>query len=317
MVAQTDQTCYDLDSAISAASLTATILPLPLARESTHTGGPVDVQQFSVGKFTEIYACLSGLDSVLAVPMDRQSLQLYINNIPRMEQECNQLGLKASASQAARIMGMWAQMIPCADIRNSVKELRSRIVDELFGVCFYYVLPNKASMLAEGRTYVDPFHRQTDLKSAHDYFGKEILQRFPAIAIDLNECIKCYVYECLPACVFHLMRATEIGIPKVARLCAIADAKPSWGAVLERAERLTQKTKFDDLPEALKPHIDFLRSIVADMRSLQRAWRNKVTHVEDRLTPASSEVDMQDVHEILVATHSFLRHLAEGLPPWC
>jgi len=100
---------------------------------------------FRLENFTEIYGCLSGLDSVLAVPMDRQSLQLYISNTPRMEQECNQLSLKASALQAARIMGMGEPRIPCGDIRNSVKELRSRIVDELFSVCFYYVLPNRAA----------------------------------------------------------------------------------------------------------------------------------------------------------------------------
>jgi len=113
------------------------------------------------------------------------------------------------------------------------------------------------------------------------------------------------------------MRATEIAVPRIAKLCGIEAPKPSWGSVLDKAEKYTQRVKYEELPEGLKPHIEFLRTIVADMRSMQRAWRNKVIHVEDKLIVASGEFAFPIAHSIFMSTRTFLRDLAENLPDWC
>jgi hypothetical protein len=278
-----------------------------------------DVLNFEAGRFMEYLAAIRYMESILQTgPIDRQQIGLYMGNVDAIYRECEKLGLNASAIQARRVFVLWNQGQPIDSARENTRHLLRQISDDMLGVCFYYILPDKAPYLH--RDPIMPLSarpQQIRLKMAYEYFGGDIVKRFPAIERDLREALNCCVYECRPACVFHLMRATEIGIPKIAKLCCNKDSKPSWGAALDQAERLTQKTKFDDLPRDTKPHIDFLREVVADMRSLQRAWRNKVMHVEDKLMPVGSDFDPQDVHDILAATHSFLRRLAEGLPDWC
>lgn len=275
--------------------------------------------EFSAGYFISLTSVLHHIENVVLLSeRDPDRLKLWFNNIPNLINQCDKLGLDASSAKAHSVWAQWQQRVAVPILQESLRELSSRIQDELFSVCFYYVLPNKADYLTrDPRSIGSGYPSSTRLKRSDEYFGQEVVSRFLSTETDLREAIRCYVFECLPACVFHLMRATEIGIPKVARLCGIKDPKPSWGAVLTRAEKLTQDTKYEDLPVLAQPHIEFLRMVVADMRSLQRAWRNKVTHVEDRLIAATATMDIQDVHEIFVATRSFLRRLAEGLPSWC
>ncbi|MFN0102932.1 MAG: hypothetical protein ACKV2U_12680 [Bryobacteraceae bacterium] len=278
-----------------------------------------DLLTFCAGDFVDLMQALNRLERFLSYPnshnKSRQELQLYINNLIRIESECEQIGLSASAMQAVRAKVHWDQNFPDHEVAQHIRELLSRVRDELSGVCFYAVLPNKESViLRQARLPKLARPPNARLRLPFEYFGGKITRQFPAIHTDLREAIKCYAFECFPACVYHLMRATEIGIPKIASLCGIKDPKPSWGKVLEQAETLTQKTRFEDLSPNVKPHIEFLRMIVADMRSLQRSWRNKVSHIEDRLILENELVDAPDAHQILVATGTFLRTLAEGLP---
>src|SRR5471030_559605 len=155
------------------------------------------------------------------------------------------------------------------------------------------------------------------LKNASEAFGEKIVTRLPAIEPDLTEAYRSYAYDCNAACAFHLLRATEIAVPKIAKMCALIDSKPSWGKVLDHAEKYTQKTEYENLPDTLKPHIEFLRTIVADMRSMQRAWRNKVVHVEDKIIPTAAEFSPRSIRSMFSAVESFLNHLADGLPEWC
>jgi len=274
------------------------------------------VEQFEAGDFMAKMAAIEALVNLLEMgTVQCRTVNGYMGNVALMLRSCESLGLKGSLTQAHRAIVSWQQNQPQPELRQHLKDLLSRIRDDMFGTCFYYVQANKTEFLIQ-----DPIPpslaspNQIRIKFPYEYFGREITKCFPAIHTDLQEALKCYAFELLPACVFHLMRATEIGIPKVAKLCEINDRNPSWGPVLEKAEKLTQKTKFDDLPGKLKPHIEFLRLVVADMRSLQRAWRDKIMHVEDRLILSSAEIDLKDTHEIFVATRSFLRRLADGLP---
>jgi hypothetical protein len=276
------------------------------------------MQNFDAANFVDRIRVLHRIEVLLANSEGRQQLDLYMNNLESIERDCERLGLNGSAVQARRVHILWVQGQPYDTVREHVKHLLRQIEDDMLGVRFYYVLPDKAPYLhRQPRMALAATPEPIRLKMPFEYFGSGVIKRFMPIERDLREALKCCVYECRPACVFHLMRATEIGIPKLAKLCGIKDPKPSWGAVLDQAERLTQKTKLADLPPDTKPHIDFLREVVADMRSLQRAWRNKVMHVDDKLIPTGSDFDAQDVHDIFSATHSFLRCLAEGLPGWC
>lgn len=232
--------------------------------------------------------------------------------------------MSCSTAQARRLLALWNApplSVTTGILIGSIEDLELRVRDEFQARLFFYVEPDKAQWIArDAPSNQIPGAGQIPrmrIKTAAEYFGERVVGRFSPVEADLVEAIRSYVYGCNAACVFHLMRATEIAVPKLAKLCGVNDPKPSWGSVLDRAEKYTQKTKYEDLPDDLKPHIEFLRVVVADMRSMQRAWRNKVMHVEDRIIPNAPEFLPETARDIFSAVETFLRHLAEELPDWC
>jgi hypothetical protein len=90
-------------------------------------------------------------------------------------------------------------------------------------------------------------------------------------------------------------------------------AKPSWGAVLSKLDKYAYRTEHKDLPVPLQPHIDLIKKLLPKMHAIQHAWRNKVSHVEDKLIPTNAITDDMAL-EIFNAVQAFMRMLAAELP---
>jgi hypothetical protein len=57
-----------------------------------------------------------------------------------------------------------------------------------------------------------------------------------------------------------------------------------------------------------------LEQIQGTVEGLKNAWRNKISHVQGKLTLMSVEFSPEIAEEILLATRAFMRRLAEDLP---
>ena len=57
-----------------------------------------------------------------------------------------------------------------------------------------------------------------------------------------------------------------------------------------------------------------LEQLLPLMQAVQRAWRNKYIHVQDRIIPAESKIDEEIAAEVFAATNSLMRKLAADLP---
>ena len=255
------------------------------------------------------------------------SLEPLMRSIEGLRDGADAMALTSSAAQARRLLQLWAAVadpdpkrkpLP-KDIIDNAKELERRIRDDLHQRLFFCVSVAEDHLLERDPSAdpTAPTPGPLRIKTAGEYFGETVVRRFPQIESDLSSACRCLALNCDSACVFHLMRATEIAVPKVATLCGVRDPRPSWGSVLDQAEKYTQKTKHEHLPDTLKPHVEFLRTLVADMRSMQRAWRNRVVHVDEKLVLGSGEFTSPIANEILVSTKTFLAHLAAGVPDWC
>ncbi len=283
-----------------------------------------EMLQFSIADLVAILDHFKILENHLRgnpylVLTGRPSLQPLFDSVLVMQQSAEALGMNSSAAQARRVLAFWNASVIAnpAELLGHLDDLQLRVRDELQEQLFYCVEADKSQWIAPQQP-LDPSNpRQIirmRLKTADEVFGPRVIDRLPSIEPDLAEAIRCYVFGCGSACVFHLMRATEIAVPKIAKLCGINDVKPSWGAVLDQAEKYTQRTKYEDLPPSIRPHIELLRTLVADMRSIQRAWRNKVVHIQDRIIPGAPEFLPETALDILSATRAFLRDMAESLP---
>jgi hypothetical protein len=158
-------------------------------------------------------------------------------------------------------------------------------------------------------------HRCYILKVPSELMDPKIIERFPSASDDIEATYRCFVFDCYPASMFHLMRVVEIGILKLAKVAGMKDPSPSWGAVLQYVEKLVLRTKYEDVPQAVRPYRIMLESVLPQMQAIQRAWRNKFTHVEDKIIPAENGISELIANEILVAVEAFMRQLASDLPP--
>jgi hypothetical protein len=101
-------------------------------------------------------------------------------------------------------------------IALSVRELKTRLKDELIEREFFYVPPAKV-----------PFYTDAML------FGKGVNDRFPQVIDDIEEAGKSLALGRGTACVLHTMRVLETGLKVMAKGLDIAYA-PSWESYLKQ-----------------------------------------------------------------------------------
>lgn len=239
-----------------------------------------------------------------------------------MSRQVNEL-LVATVTNCAwlRLRSAWKQLhtiqkrVKSGTCRNDefaqlISELRRRIFEDLDDRVFYCVTETSK---------LDRFFKHNDkgylvAKQADEAFEPRVVNRFPECLDDLIGASKCYIAACYTACVFHLMRVVERGLAEVASLAGITDPKASWGAVLSKIDLYAFRTKHQDLPDGVKPHHDLLRDLSAEMHAIQHAWRNRVSHIENKLIPDKPIEDPQIASEVMTAVEAFMRSLADRLP---
>jgi uncharacterized protein (DUF2132 family) len=140
-----------------------------------------------------------------------------------------------------------------------------------------------------------------------------IAKRFPEAIDDLVGFSTCYLSCAYTAAVFHLMRVVERGLSEIASLAAMKDNKPSWGSVLRHLEKTAYKTEYNDLPDAVKPHVALIKDAIPKMQAIEHAWRNRIMHIENKLYPMEP-IDKPVASDIMNAVEGFMRILAERLP---
>jgi hypothetical protein len=59
----------------------------------------------------------------------------------------------------------------------------------------------------------------------------------------------------------------------------------------------------------------FIEQTHATVEALKNAWRNKVSHAHAKLAVLPGDFSQEIAEEILFATRSFMRQLANRLPP--
>jgi hypothetical protein len=213
--------------------------------------------------------------------------------------DCIAVGLPVSALSLRRMLAELAKdTCRYEAVRALAVELQGRLVDEMRGRLFFSL------DLAEAEHYM-----------WHWKGWEEVFYRFPNTMTDVEEARKCLPLGRYTAAVFHLMRVTEAAVLELQCFLDTApDPKAHFGSVLQRLEHLQQKTAFKDLPNHLKPYVGFLNDVLPQLHGVKDAWRNKVSHVDDRIIIADVFTEEMALG-IYDATLLLMKKLASGLPP--
>jgi hypothetical protein len=143
---------------------------------------------------------------------------------------------------------------------------------------------------------------------------EKIIERFANTVTDIEEARKCFALARYTASVFHSLQVVEVGLIELGTFIGVNDPISGWTAVAQRLKRILE-TKYQDLSQFEKDNRPFIEQVQGTVEALKNAWRNKVSHVGQKLTLMTGEEFHPDVaEEILIATRAFMRRLAEGLP---
>ena len=128
-------------------------------------------------------------------------------------------------------------------------------------------------------------------------FGAGVDDAFPKAAEEISEAAKCLALQRHTACVFHLMRAMELAVARLAE--AIGTGKPTdkeWGKILsdigQAIEALPKGSERDRWSES---H--------SHLYHVKQAWRNDTMHPKKTYSEEQSQA-------VFDAVRSFFMHLA-------
>lgn len=92
-----------------------------------------------------------------------------------------------------------------------------------------------------------------------------------------------------------------------------ADPKRGWDATSRRLADLVNGGH-GKLPTSLSGEFQFLEQVNQCVQTMKHAWRNKVNHVEGRLTVLATDFTPEIAEEIMMASRGFMRRLAAEMP---
>lgn len=142
---------------------------------------------------------------------------------------------------------------------------------------------------------------------------EEIIDRFPNTIDDITEMNKCFALERYAASIFHSLHVVEAGLLELGKFLKIKDPKSGWTAVANELKKIVSKdhksrTTFE------KRNFLFIEQIQGTVEGLKNAWRNKVSHVQDKLVLLTIDFTPGVAEEIIFAVRAFTRRLATDLP---
>ena len=125
-------------------------------------------------------------------------------------------------------------------------------------------------------------------------FGLEVAVAFPRAVNDISQAGECLAFECSTACVFHLMRAVELGMRALCADLGMTKTKrrrksgtfvyvpieySEWEKILDELQGKVDAKLFRLKRGAEKQKLqEFYYPALQDLRGFKDAWRNHVMH---------------------------------------
>jgi hypothetical protein len=172
------------------------------------------------------------------------------------------------------------------DVHARTRHLRERVFDEL-----------------SSEFYVQVARENVRLYEQPAAFGEAVAKAFPAAGDDLRNAGNCLALEQPMAAIFHLMRALELAILKLAaKLKITVSPKDTWGMILGNMTSAIQK--MPDKSPAQKAKRERWSEARTNLFHVKEAWRDNSLHARRK------RATMDEATEIYAAVRVFMQTLA-------
>ncbi len=179
-------------------------------------------------------------------------------------QECSDLmGFKSINAEISRAKSTLKYIYSYEDVPNILTNLRTRFRDELTSSYFLHVQDH------DGYGLTDPF-------------GSQVARKFPKASYDLVEAGNCLVLRRPTATVFHLMRAMEVIVQRLAKRLGITNLDREWGKLLSDISKAVEA-----MPKGVKR--DKWSEAHTHLYHVKQAWRNDTMHPRQTYSEAEAK----------------------------
>lgn len=143
-------------------------------------------------------------------------------------------------------------------------------------------------------------------------FGKKIYDNFPSARYDIETAGTCYAVGSYTACVFHSMRAVEIGAREMVKRLKVQRHLPpnrpielcDWGKLRIALDKGIDVLEIGSSQSLVKKEkFEFYNHAVGVFKNFKDAWRNNVSHTR-KIYKAGETKDIMD------NTRQFMKHIA-------
>jgi hypothetical protein len=223
--------------------------------------------------------------SLLSVADRKTTVDQLQHEAPHVQEA----GLELSLMALRRLVGSLSHNDAVDRIQDHVKDLQSRLHDELLGRQYFGIARDR-----------EPF-----LNSRGVLFGPEVERAFPSTVLDIEEAGKCLAFDRYTASVYHLMRVCEVALDVLAKSLRVKSNSPNWQPILDRISLEITKKRQQKSRKWLKSE-PFYAGALAHLQGVKTAWRNPTMHVARIYTP-------EVAFDIFSNVVGLMRHLATKL----
>jgi hypothetical protein len=139
-------------------------------------------------------------------------------------------------------------------------------------------------------------------------FGRAVAQKFPEASSDIAAAGRCLALDEWTACVFHLMRALEHGLRKMAEEVGLPPegmVYENWRNVIDQMENKIRAIEKESKSPEKVIRLQILSEAAAQFRYFKDAWRNHVSH-------SRISYDQHTAMPVWLHVKMFVQHLANS-----
>lgn len=245
---------------------------------------------------------------------DEQDENVLRDSISQLVVKGSWLGLEVTCKQAVALMGEVARENPdkvrwiegerlpvvsgeLSGRRTSyhLEAIYSTMVSELEAIVF-------KAIPKERKRYIKP-----DAKGVAEWLNGSVLASgFPTAFRELEKAAECYALGQPTACVFHCMRALEVGLASLAKPFNVASDNANWQNIINDLERAIRALGSQPKSQQRIDDEKFFGAAASHLYFVKNAWRNHASHARETYSD-------DEAMRILQRTRDFMESLCPRL----
>ncbi|MGH9551788.1 MAG: hypothetical protein ACRD3W_20550 [Terriglobales bacterium] len=251
-----------------------------------------DMLRFYADQFISTLNWLQTLEMTFSSQIQEQLatdkvVEMFCHDLEGLNEHLDKMDCRLSMKMSIRAQEMMKVTKKFDNnIQQVLKELRTRIVDELGDRMLFSINSENAKLLDD---------------DGEPLFGPRVAAKLPSTAEDIAEAGHCLALNRPTACVFHLMRVMETGVQVFGNELGVElTEEKNWHNILDEVNKAIKA-------KDQKDHITKLYAgISSNLYNVKLAWRNEVMHPKQTYTP-------DEAKKVFSAVDSFTRDLVAVL----